>query len=91
MRCWKKPGKAAWAWSTALTIRTSTALSRSNCFVRGFTEKLMIYALARGIERYDRPTVAAIADRLPSRDYKFSELVLEIVNSLPIQMRRAGE
>jgi len=58
-------------------------------FVRGLTEKLLIYALGRGIERYDRPVVAAIADRLPSRDYKFSELVLEIVNSLPFQMRRA--
>ncbi len=65
-------------------------------FVRGLTEKLLIYALGRGLERYDRPVVAEIAAKLPAHDYKFSQLVLEIVNSLPFQMRsvqpkRAGE
>jgi hypothetical protein len=60
-------------------------------FVRGLTEKLLMYAIGRGIERYDRPAVAAIAASLQSRDYKFSELVLGIVNSLPFQMRRASD
>src|SRR5207302_8285035 len=60
-------------------------------FVHGLVEKLLIYALGRGLERYDRPTVAAIAARLPSRDYRFSQLVLEIVKSLPFQMRHAGD
>jgi hypothetical protein len=60
-------------------------------FARGLTEKLLIYALGRGLERYDRPTVAGIADKLASRDYKFSQLVLGIVNSLPFQMRSARE
>ena len=60
-------------------------------FVRGLTGKLLIYALGRGLERYDRPTVAAIAARLPAQDYRFSQLVLGIVNSLPFQMRSAGE
>jgi hypothetical protein len=60
-------------------------------FVRCLTEKLMTYALGRGLERYDRPVVTEIAAKLPARDYKFSQLVLEIVNSLPFQMRRASE
>ncbi len=60
-------------------------------FVRCLTEKLLTYALGRGLERYDRPVVTEVAAKLPSRDYKFSQLVLEIVNSLPFQMRRASE
>ncbi|MBY0507911.1 MAG: DUF1592 domain-containing protein [Bryobacteraceae bacterium] len=57
-------------------------------FVRGMTDKLFTYALGRGLERYDRSLVAAIADRLPAKNYRFSQLVLEIVNSYPFQMRR---
>jgi hypothetical protein len=50
----------------------------------------MIYALGRGLERHDKPTVRGIVTRLPQHDYRFSGLVLEIVNSLPFQMRRAA-
>src|SRR5207244_9426671 len=60
-------------------------------FVRGLAEKLLIYALGRGLERYDRPTVAGIAANLAARDYRFSQLVLGIVNSLPFQKRSAGD
>ncbi len=60
-----------------------------NAFVRGMTEKLLTYGLGRGLERYDKPVVAAISAKLPSSNYRFSALVLEIVNSLPFQMRRA--
>ncbi len=62
-----------------------------DAFVRGLTEKLLMYAIGRGIERYDRPAVAAITTNLASHDYKFSQLVLGIVNSLPFQMRHARE
>ncbi len=58
-------------------------------FARSLTSKLMTYALGRGLERYDSKAVKAIASRLPARDYRFSALVLEIVNSLPFQSRRA--
>ena len=58
-------------------------------FARALTEKLLIYAVGRGVERYDRPTIAEIAARLPAQDYKFSTLVSGIVNSLPFQMRSA--
>jgi hypothetical protein len=60
-----------------------------DAFVRGLAEKLMIYALGRGIERFDRPAVAGVVSRLAAHEHRFSELVLGIAQSLPFQMRRA--
>jgi hypothetical protein len=57
-------------------------------FARCLTTKLLTYALGRGLERYDSRVVKAIAGRLPASHYKFSALVLEIVNSLPFQSRK---
>ena len=62
-----------------------------DAYVRGLTEKLPMYAMGRGLERFDRPAVTAVAAKLASQDYKFSPLVLDIVNSLPFQMRQARE
>jgi len=57
-------------------------------FGQGLTEKMLTYALGRGLERYDKRTVKQIAGKIEASDYKFSSLVWEIVNSLPFQMRR---
>jgi hypothetical protein len=57
-------------------------------FSECLTSKLLTYALGRGLEGYDRRTVKEIAARLPARKYRFSALVLEIVNSLPFQQQR---
>ncbi len=62
--------------------------SDRQAFTEGLSEKLLTYALGRGLERYDRPTVRAIARRVASHEYRFSSLVLEIVTSLPFQYRR---
>ncbi len=59
-----------------------------DAFVRCLTSKLLTYGLGRGLERYDGKTVKLIAQRLPARQYRFSALVLQIVNSLPFQSRR---
>jgi hypothetical protein len=61
---------------------------QTEAFSRAITSKLLTYALGRGLERYDTPTVKKIAGRLPAHNYRFSALVLEIVNSLPFQSRR---
>jgi hypothetical protein len=61
-----------------------------NDFARGLAEKLLIYALGRGLQRYDRPALNEITERLASGDFRFSELVLGIVRSLPFQMRSAA-
>ena len=59
-----------------------------DAFAKALTSKMLTYALGRGLEPYDRRTVRMIARKLPEHDYRFSGLVLEIVNSLPFQMRR---
>ena len=58
-----------------------------DAFARCVTEKLLTYALGRGLERYDKPAVNLICSRLAANDYRFSGLVLGIVESLPFQMR----
>ncbi len=60
-------------------------------FVRTITEKLMTYALGRGVEYYDNPTVRAIALQAAKDNYRISSLILSIVKSTPFQMRRASE
>ena len=63
----------------------------SGKFIRNVTEKLLTYALGRGLERYDNATVKKISGRLATNNYRFSSLVLEIVNSLPFQKRRGDK
>lgn len=58
-------------------------------FTRCLVEKMLTFALGRGLERYDRPVVSAIARKVADNQYKFSTLVMEIVASAPFQMRRA--
>jgi hypothetical protein len=57
-------------------------------FLRCLTEKLLTYALGRGLEYYDRPATKEIANGLARRRHTFSGLVLEVVNSVPFQKRR---
>jgi hypothetical protein len=65
-------------------------LNRPELFVATLTEKLMTYALGRGLEYYDAPAVRDIARRAHAEDYRFSSVVLGIVNSTPFKMRRAA-
>lgn len=57
-------------------------------FSRCLTEKLLTYALGRGLEKYDRPAVSKICNKLAADDYKMSSLILAIVESLPFQYRK---
>lgn len=65
-------------------------LERKNDFVRCLAEKMLTYALGRGLEDYDAPAVAAIVTQVEKSDYRFSALVYEIVRSLPF-MKQRGE
>jgi hypothetical protein len=56
-------------------------------FVETFTEKLMTYALGRGLAYYDIPTVRAVVRDSARSNFKFSSIVSEIVQSTPFQMR----
>ena len=66
-------------------------VSRSDAFLRTLTEKLLSYALGRGLEYYDMPTVRAIDREAAANGNRFSSLILGIVKSAPFQQRRAEE
>jgi hypothetical protein len=61
----------------------------SQDFVQCLSEKLLTYALGRGLERYDKPIVRGISRTVAQRGYRFSAMVEAIVDSLPFRMRRA--
>ena len=58
-------------------------------FIRTAVEKLLIYALGRGVDYYDAPTLRRITRGLASDGYRWSSLVEAVVSSDPFQMRRA--
>jgi len=64
-------------------------MSDPKAFAKAMTEKMLIYALGRGLESYDRPVVNQIVAGMAAEQYRFSSLVLGIVNSVPFQERRA--
>jgi mono/diheme cytochrome c family protein len=57
-------------------------------FYRTLTEKLLTYALGRGLEYYDVPTVDKIVERLDRENGQFSALLLGVIESAPFQERR---
>ncbi|MDB6131313.1 MAG: hypothetical protein JWM04_2420 [Verrucomicrobiales bacterium] len=57
-------------------------------FYRTLTEKLMVYALGRGLEYYDSPSVEKIVRKLDSEEGRFSALLMGVVESAPFQKRR---
>ncbi len=65
-------------------------LSRKDEFIRTVTEKLLTYALGRGVDSFDAPTVRQIDRELAQNDYRWSSLVLGIARSAPFEMRRAA-
>ena len=64
-------------------------LRRPDLFATTLTENLLTFALGRGVEYYDAPAVRKIVNAAAQDDYKFSSILLGIVNSAPFQMRRA--
>jgi len=55
------------------------------------TEKLLTYALGRGVEYYDKPAVRSIMEQAAHDDFRMSALITAIVKSTPFQMRRTPE
>ena len=65
-------------------------LSRPDLFAGTITEKLLTFALGRGVEHYDQPAVRRILRETEPEGYRLSSLVVGIVKSVPFQMRRAS-
>ena len=65
-----------------------TLKDRKQQFARCLTEKMLTYALGRGLEYYDRPIIDRIVTKLESEGYSSSVLITEIVKSDPFRLRR---
>ncbi len=66
-------------------------LQKRDMFVENFTERLLTYALGRGVEEYDHSVVRKISREASADDQKWSSIILGIVNSTPFQMRRTKD
>lgn len=74
-------------FSGAAGLQTAI-LARPELFAGALSEKLLTYALGRGVETYDGPAIRSIVRHAQANDFRFSALVVGIVNSTPFQMRR---
>jgi hypothetical protein len=77
-------GKSFGSPAELRTILGSDLAGFSRCLV----EKMLTYALGRGLERYDKRTVAAIEKKVADQGHAFQSVVYEVVRSLPFQSRR---
>jgi len=74
---------------TGVTGLQQALLSRPELFVGTVTEKMLTYALGRGVEYYDAPSVRKILAETRTNDFRFSSMILGVVNSAPFKMRRS--
>ncbi len=65
----------------------SIILAKREDFVRCLAEKMLTYALGRGVEYYDRPTIEKIVRSMPGQEYKIQGMIQEIVLSEPFLKR----
>ncbi len=75
-------------FSGASELRQLISERKQTQFIRCLTEKMMIYALGRGLQYEDQCAVNEIVERLKANDFRFSELVLGIVESKPFRNRQ---
>ena len=62
-------------------------LDRPEMFIQTLTQKLLTFALGRGVEAYDGPAIRQVMKEAEANDYRFSSIILGITKSVPFQMR----
>lgn len=72
-------------------LRNLLVTSRRDEFVDTVAEKLLTYALGRGLEYYDQPAVRAMIRKTAGNDYRIGDMIHAVVHSTPFQMRRSPE
>jgi hypothetical protein len=77
-------------FSGPIEFRTAL-LNRKVDFVTNLTEKLFVYGLGRGVEYFDMPTVRQVVSDSATKDYRWSSIILGIVQSKSFQMRMPAE
>ena len=78
---------SVWKWY----VLKQVLRGQSELFVGNLAEKMLTYALGRGLESYDAPAVDGIMKELASNQYRLSSLVFAIVKSEPFQMRAGAD
>ena len=63
-------------------------LRKSDAFVNTLVERVLTYALGRGLEYYDAPAVRGIMREAAASDYRFHDIIVGVVKSAPFEMRR---
>ena len=76
------------SFTTPGQLRLILLKGKHDEFVHCLSEKMLTYALGRGLEYYDRCALEQIGKGLAKHRYKFSSLILEVVKSVPFQQRR---
>jgi hypothetical protein len=71
-----------------LTGLRQVLMNHSQQFLTNVTNTLMTYALGRGVEYYDAPSVRAVVRQAAPQNYRLTSLIVGIVQSAPFQMRR---
>ena len=71
------------------TFREALLTAYGEQFVGVVTERLLTYALGRGVEYHDMPAIRTIMRNSASSEYRWSSIILEIVKSMPFQVRRS--
>ena len=74
---------------TGVSGLESGLLERPDVFAATLTEKLLTFALGRGVEYYDGPAIRKIVREAKAADYRFSSIILGIANSTPFTMRKS--
>jgi hypothetical protein len=64
-------------------------MSRQNEVAKTVAEKLLIYAVGRGVEYYDQPVIRQLLRESTDGEYRWSSIIMKIVDSVPFQMRRS--
>ena len=72
----------------AIGLRALISGSRRDQFVHCLAEKMLTYALGRGLEYYDRCAIEKIQKEVAKKNCRFSALIIGVVESVPFQMRR---
>jgi hypothetical protein len=65
-------------------------LNHPELFVTTMSEKMLTFATGRGVEYYDAAAIRRIVRDAKAQDYRFSSIVMGIVNSMPFRMRKAS-
>tara|TARA_R110002096_G_scaffold15071_14_gene53203 strand:- start:1696 stop:2313 length:618 start_codon:yes stop_codon:yes gene_type:complete len=66
-------------------------LERPELFVKTLSQKLMTFALGRGVEPYDAPAIRKVIREAEQNDFSFSSIIVGITKSVPFQMREKSD